>query len=82
MFKTFKIFIYILFLTIFVTNDLNISAEHLDEFDGEFKLSGQIVNGTSPSVDTNYEIKLMATQNSSSELIDIEIINISKNYYL
>ena len=80
MFKTFKIFIYILFLAIFVTNDSNLSAEHLDEFDGEFKLSGQIVNGTSPSVDTIYEIKLMATQNSSSELIDIEIINTNKNF--
>ena len=80
MFKAFKIFIYILFLTIFVTNDSNLSAEHLDEFEGEFKLSGQIVNGTSPSVDTTYEIKLMATQNSSSELIDIEIINTNKNF--
>ena len=80
MFKAFKIFIYILFLTIFVTNDSNLSAEHLDEFEGEFKLSGQIVNGTSPSFDTTYEIKLMATQNSSSELIDIEIINTNKNF--
>ena len=80
MFKTFKIFIYILFLTILVTNDSNLSADHLDEFEGEFKLSGQIVNGTSPSVDTTYEIKLMATQNSSSELIDIEIINTNKNF--
>ena len=80
MFKTFKIFIFILILTIFVTNDSNLSADHLDEFDGEFKLSGQIVNGTSPSVDTIYEIKLMATQNSSSELIDIEIINTNKNF--
>ena len=80
MFKAFNIFIYILFLTIFVTNDSNLSADHLDEFEGEFKLSGQIVNGTSPSVDTTYEIKLMATQNSSSELIDIEIINTNKNF--
>ena len=80
MFKAFKIFIYIFFLTIFVTNDSNLSAEHLDEFEGEFKLSGQIVNGTSPSFDTTYEIKLMATQNSSSELIDIEIINTNKNF--
>ena len=80
MFKAFKIFIYILFLTIFVTNDSNLSAEHLDEFEGEFKLSGQIVNGTSPLFDTTYEIKLMATQNSSSELIDIEIINTNKNF--
>ena len=54
MFKAFKIFIYILFLTIFVTNDSNLSAEHLDEFEGEFKLSGQIVNGTSPLFDTTY----------------------------
>lgn len=80
MFKAFNIFIYILFLTIFVTNDSNLSADHLDEFEGEFKLSGQISNGTSPSVDTTYEIKLMATQNSSSELIDIEIINTNKNF--
>ena len=63
-----------------MTNDSNLSAEHLDEFEGEFKLSGQIVNGTSPSFDTTYEIKLMATQNASSELIDIEIINNKKNF--
>ena len=57
-----------------------IFADHLDEFNGELELSGQVINGTELTNDVVYEIKLMATQNSSSELIDIEIINTNKNF--
>ena len=80
MYKIFNVFIFISILTIYALDNSNLIADHLDEFDGEFRLSGQIVNGTSPTDETIYEIKLMATQNSSSELIDIEIINTNKNF--
>jgi len=80
MYKIFNVFIFISILTIYALDNSNLVADHLDEFDGEFRLSGQIVNGTSPTDETIYEIKLMATQNSSSELIDIEIINTNKNF--
>tara|TARA_Y100001970_G_scaffold64106_1_gene82083 strand:+ start:4469 stop:5632 length:1164 start_codon:yes stop_codon:yes gene_type:complete len=80
MYKIFNVFIFISILTIYALDNSNLNADHLDEFDGEFRLSGQIVNGTSPTDETIYEIKLMATQNSSSELIDIEIINTNKNF--
>ena len=78
MFKLSKIYIFISIFTLFISSQINLSADHLDEFDGEIKLSGQIVNGTTPNVETIYEIKLMATQNASSDLIDIEIINTKK----
>ena len=80
MFKLSKIYIFISIFTLFISSQINLFADHLDEFDGEIKLSGQIVNGTTPNVETIYEIKLMATQNASSELIDIEIINTKKNF--
>ncbi len=80
MFKLSKIYIFISIFTLFISSQINLSADHLDEFDGEIKLSGQIVNGTTPNKETIYEIKLMATQNASSELIDIEIINTKKNF--
>ena len=73
--------ISILFLILFFNfnNDL-LLADHLDEFNGELKLSGKIINGTKPTSDDVYEIKLMATQNSSSELIDIEVIETIKDF--
>ena len=80
MFKLSKIYIFISIFTLFISSQINLSADHLDEFDGEIKLSGQILNGTTPNIETIYEIKLMATQNASSELIDIEIINTKKNF--
>ena len=57
-----------------------IFADHLDEFNGELNLSGQVINGTELTNDVVYEIKLMATQNSSSELVDIEIIQSVKDF--
>ena len=80
MHKLSKIYILILLFGIFVFSEINLFADHLDEFDGEIKLSGQIINGSSATTDIIYEIKLMATQNASSELIDVEIINTTKNF--
>jgi len=71
----------ILFLILFFNFNNNLLfADHLDEFNGELKLSGEIINGTKPTSDDVYEIKLMATQNSSSELIDIEVIETIKDF--
>ncbi|MFL2677443.1 MAG: hypothetical protein ACJ0HA_03150 [Dehalococcoidia bacterium] len=72
-----------LFSLLFIINPFYnnfIFADHLDEFNGELKLSGQIINGTKSDNDVIYKIKLMATQNSSSELVDIEIIETFKNF--
>tara|TARA_B100000941_G_C28482960_1_gene543294 strand:+ start:424 stop:1587 length:1164 start_codon:yes stop_codon:yes gene_type:complete len=80
MFKLSKIYIFISIFTLFISSQINLFADHLDEFEGEIKLSGQIVNGTTSDIETIYEIKLMATQNASSELIDIEIINTKKKF--
>ena len=73
--------ISILLLILFFNFNSNLLlADHLDEFNGELKLSGEIINGTKPTSDDVYEIKLMATQNSSSELIDIEVIETIKDF--
>ncbi len=79
MIKYLKISILFLILLFNFNNNL-LFADHLDEFNGELKLSGEIINGTKPTSDDVYEIKLMATQNSSSELIDIEVIETIKDF--
>ena len=71
----------VIFISIFSTLESeHIFADHLDEFNGELNLSGQIINGTELTTDVVYEIKLMATQNSSSDLVDIEIIDTVKDF--
>ncbi len=80
MIKNIKILILSLILILNFSSTNLILADHLDEFNGELKLSGQIINGTKPTNDDIYEIKLMATQNSSSELVDIEIIETTKDF--
>ena len=79
MIKYLKISILFLILLFNFNNNL-LFADHLDEFNGELKLSGEIINGSKPINDDVYEIKLMATQNSSSELIDIEVIETIKDF--
>ena len=80
MIRFFKITLFSLLIMITSFDNDFIFADHLDEFNGELKLSGQIINGTKSDNDVTYQIKLMATQNSSSELIDIEIIETFKNF--
>ena len=80
MIKFLKITLFSLLFMITSLDNNFIFADHLDEFNGELKLSGQIINGTKSDNDVTYQIKLMATQNSSSELIDIEIIETFKNF--
>ena len=80
MIKFLKITLFSLLFMITSLDNNFIFADHLDEFNGELKLSGQIINGTKSDNDVTYQIKLMATQNSSSELVDIEIIETFKNF--
>ena len=80
MIKFLKITLFSLLFMITSLDNNFIFADHLDEFNGELKLSGQIINGTKSDNDATYQIKLMATQNSSSELVDIEIIETFKNF--
>ena len=80
MIKFLKITLFSLLIIITPFDNNFIFADHLDEFNGELKLSGQIINGTKLDNDVTYKIKLMATQNSSSELVDIEIIETFKNF--
>jgi len=80
MIKFLKITLFSLLIIITPFDNNFIFADHLDEFNGELKLSGQIINGTKSDNDVTYKIKLMATQNSSSELVDIEIIETFKNF--
>ena len=80
MIRFFKITLFSLLIMITSFDNDFIFADHLDEFNGELKLSGQIINGTKSDNDVTYQIKLMATQNSSSELVDIEIIETFKNF--
>ncbi len=47
-------------------------ADHLDKYNGEINLKGSLINGTNPDVIYEYEIKLMSTQNASTELVEIE----------
>ena len=73
MIKFLKITLFsLLFMSTSLDNNF-IFADHLDKFNGELKLSGQIINGTKSDNDVTYQIKLMATQNSSSELVEMLI---------
>ena len=42
MFKLSKIYIFISIFTLFISGQINLFADHLDEFDGEIILSGLI----------------------------------------
>ena len=55
-------------------------ADHLDKYDGEINLKGTIVNGTNPNIIYEYQISLMSTQNSSTELIEIDSKTTSSNF--
>ncbi len=46
-------------------------ADHLDKYNGEINLKGSIINGTNSDAIYEYEIKLMSTQNASTELVEI-----------
>ena len=71
--KANSLIILLLSLTIFINNSSTyIIADHLDIYDGEINLRGTIINGTDPDIIYEYEIILMSTQNSSTELIEID----------
>ena len=55
-------------------------ADHLDKYDGEINLKGTIINGTNPNIISEYQISLMSTQNSSTELIEIDSKTTSSNF--
>ena len=55
-------------------------ADHLDKYDGEINLKGTIINGTNPNIIYEYQISLMSTQNSSTELIEIDSKTTSSNF--
>ena len=55
-------------------------ADHLDKYDGEINLKGTIINGTIPNIIYEYQISLMSTQNSSTELIEIDSKTTSSNF--
>ena len=55
-------------------------ADHLDKYDGEINLKGTIINGTNPNIISKYQISLMSTQNSSTELIEIDSKTTSSNF--
>jgi len=55
-------------------------ADHLDKYDGEINLKGTIINGTNPNIIYEYQVSLMSTQNSSTELIEIDSKTTSSNF--
>jgi len=67
--------ITLLSIVILVSSHGNfVFADHLDKYEGEINLKGQVKNGTNLEKDAEYEIKLMATQNSSTDLVEIDSI--------
>ena len=74
--------IILLVALIVVLNDSStyLIADHLDKYDGEINLKGTIINGTNPNIISEYQISLMSTQNSSTELIEIDSKTTSSNF--
>tara|TARA_B100001996_G_C18666631_1_gene595142 strand:- start:426 stop:1601 length:1176 start_codon:yes stop_codon:yes gene_type:complete len=70
-----NIIILIFSILVFISGQENfLIADHLEMYDGEINLNGTIVNGTDQNKVTEYDIRLMATQNSSTELTEIDSI--------
>ena len=67
--------IIIFTLSLIFLNSSYISAEDSIEVGNNISLSGNIKNLTDLDLVQNYTIKLMATQNASSDLIEIESVN-------
>ena len=66
-------FILIFSILVFISGQENfLVADHLEMYDGEINLNGTIINGTDKNKVTEYTIKLMGTQNSSTELIEVD----------
>ncbi|MEC7920688.1 MAG: hypothetical protein VYA06_00840 [Chloroflexota bacterium] len=74
--------IILLVVLIIFLNDSStyLIADHLDKYDGEINLKGTIINGTNPNIISEYQISLMSTQNSSTELIEIDSKTTSSNF--
>ncbi len=70
--------IIIFTLSLIFLNSSYISAEDSIEVGNNISLSGNIKNLTDLDLVQNYTIKLMATQNASSDLIEIESVNTNK----
>ncbi|MFL2673801.1 MAG: hypothetical protein ACJ0G3_03865 [Dehalococcoidia bacterium] len=68
-----NILILIFSFLVFISGQENfLVADHLEMYDGEINLNGTILNGTDKNKVTEYTIKLMGTQNSSTELVEVD----------
>lgn len=79
--KISNLIILLVVLIIFLNDSSTyLIADHLDKYDGEINLKGTIINGTNPNIIYEYQISLMSTQNSSTELIEIDSKTTSSNF--